>query len=168
LKNLQDQLAQLNENEIERTSEAAATKFANTFSAGMTAAMNTLFGGGSVQAFFASIGKALAGSGVTPEQLGDISGGVASGGLLISPPKKAPKKKTKKRASGGYMTPGALTLVGETGPELIVGGKVNSATRTSRMGAGAAGMNITINAHGAAANDPVLLARELGWQLATR
>jgi len=29
-------------------------------------------------------------------------------------------------------------------------------------------MNITINAHGAAANDPVLLARELGWQLATR
>jgi hypothetical protein len=168
LKGLRDQLAQLNENEIERTSEAAATKFANTFSAGMTAAMNTLFGGGSVQAFFASIGKALAGSGVTPEQLADISGGVASGGLLISPPKKAPRKKPKKRASGGYMTPGALTLVGETGPELIVGGKVNSATRTSRMGGGVAGMNITINAHGAAANDPVLLARELGWQLATR
>ena len=169
LKGLKDQLAQLNENEIERTSEVAATKFANTFSKGMNAAMNALFTGGSVQAFFASIGKALAGSGVTPGQLADISGGVASGGLLISPPKKAPKKKPKsKKASGGYLTPGALTLVGETGPELIVGGKVNSATRTNRMGAGAAGMNITINAHGAAANDPVLLARELGWQLATR
>ena len=168
LKGLKDQLAQLNENEIERTSEVAATKFANTFSKGMNAAMNALFTGGSVQAFLASIGKALAGSGVTPGQLADISGGVASGGLLISPPKKAPKKKPKsKKASGGYLTPGALTLVGETGPELIVGGKVNSATRTNRMGGGQ-GMNITVNAVGAAADDPMLLARQLGWQLATR
>jgi hypothetical protein len=72
-----------------------------------------------------------------------------------------------KRASGGMLTPGMLTMVGETGPELIVGGKVNSGTRTSRMGGGA-GMNITVNAVGAAADDPMLLARQLGWQLATR
>ena len=72
-----------------------------------------------------------------------------------------------KRASGGMLTPGALTLVGETGPELLVGGKVHSATRTNRMGGGA-GMNITVNAVGAAADDPMLLARQLGWQLATR
>ena len=72
-----------------------------------------------------------------------------------------------KRASGGMLTPGMLTMVGETGPELIVGGKVNSATRTNRMG-GAQGMNITVNAVGAAADDPMLLARQLGWQLATR
>jgi hypothetical protein len=65
------------------------------------------------------------------------------------------------------LTPGQLTLVGETGPELIVGGKVHSGTRTSRMGGGA-GMNITVNAVGAAADDPMLLARQLGWQLATR
>jgi hypothetical protein len=70
------------------------------------------------------------------------------------------------RASGGYLTPGALTMVGETGPELVMGGKVNSSSRTNRMGS--AGMNITINAVGNAANDPVALARELGWQLATR
>jgi hypothetical protein len=72
-----------------------------------------------------------------------------------------------KRASGGMLTPGALTMVGETGPELIMGGKVMSATRTNRMGGGQ-GMNITVNAVGAAADDPMLLARQLGWQLATR
>ena len=72
-----------------------------------------------------------------------------------------------KRASGGMLTPGMLTMVGETGPELIMGGKVHSATRTNRMGDGA-GMNITVNAVGAAADDPMLLARQLGWQLATR
>ena len=70
------------------------------------------------------------------------------------------------RASGGMLTPGMLTMVGETGPELIMGGKVSSATRTNRMGG--AGMNITVNAVGAAADDPMLLARQLGWQLATR
>ena len=72
-----------------------------------------------------------------------------------------------KKVSGGMLTPGMLTMVGETGPELIVGGKVHSATRTNRMGA-AGGMNITVNAVGAAADDPMLLARQLGWQLATR
>ncbi|MFZ4387479.1 MAG: hypothetical protein ACOYOI_04875 [Chthoniobacterales bacterium] len=72
-----------------------------------------------------------------------------------------------KKVSGGLLRPGALTLVGETGPELVMGGRVNSATRTANMGGGA-GMNITINASGAAANDPQLLARELGWQLSTR
>ena len=72
-----------------------------------------------------------------------------------------------KKVSGGMLTPGMLTMVGETGPELIVGGKVHSATRTNRMG-GAQGMNITVNAVGAAADDPMLLARQLGWQLATR
>jgi hypothetical protein len=72
-----------------------------------------------------------------------------------------------KKVSGGMLTPGMLTMVGETGPELIMGGKVNSSTRTNRMGA-AGGMNITVNAVGAAADDPMLLARQLGWQLATR
>jgi hypothetical protein len=48
-----------------------------------------------------------------------------------------------------------------------MGGKVMSSTRTNQMG-GAAGMNITVNAVGAAADDPMLLARQLGWQLATR
>ena len=166
LTGLQDQLDQLNENEIEASSEAAAIKFAAQFSTSMNTAMNTLFKNGSVQGFFAAIGKALTGSGVTPGQLSDISGGVPAAALTI--PKKAPKKKAKsKRASGGYLTPGALTLVGETGPELIMGGKVMSSTRTNRMG-GAQGMNITVNAVGAAADDPMLLARQLGWQLATR
>jgi hypothetical protein len=71
------------------------------------------------------------------------------------------------KVSGGMLTPGQLTLVGETGPELVMGGKVSSATRTNRMGGGQ-GMNITVNAVGAAADDPMLLARQLGWQLATR
>jgi hypothetical protein len=75
--------------------------------------------------------------------------------------------KVVNKASGGMLTPGMLTMVGETGPELIVGGKVHSATRTNRMGGGQ-GMNITVNAVGAAADDPMLLARQLGWQLATR
>jgi hypothetical protein len=75
--------------------------------------------------------------------------------------------KMANKVSGGMLTPGMLTLVGETGPELIMGGKVHSATRTNRMGGGA-GMNITVNAVGAAADDPMLLARQLGWQLATR
>jgi hypothetical protein len=62
-----------------------------------------------------------------------------------------------------------MTLVGETGPELLVGNQVMSATRTNRMGRRGGGVtNITINATGAAANNPQLLARELGWQLATR
>ena len=75
--------------------------------------------------------------------------------------------KINSRASGGMLSPNMLTLVGETGPELVMGGKVHSATRTNRMGGGQ-GMNITVNAVGAAADDPMLLARQLGWQLATR
>ena len=163
LAELRDQLDQLNENEIEASSEAEAAKFAARFSAGIEAAKKNLFDfkGGSVQAFFAAIGKALTGSGVTPGQLTDISGGVPAAALTI--PKKKP---TRKRASGGYLTPGALTLVGETGPELIMGGKVMSSTRTNQMGG--QGMSITVNAVGAAADDPMLLARQLGWQLATR
>jgi hypothetical protein len=207
LKGLQDQLAQLNENEIERTSEAAATAFAETFRKGFDSALTQLLNGGTVEGFFKRIGQTLGGSGVAPGDTKDISGGAGTAGGTIAPagwasrfgryfrgkPKgsfaasaigavigasqsdvykhrrSAPAGyKIQNRASGGFLTPGALTLVGETGPELIVGGKVNSATRTNRMGGGVAGMNITINANGAAANDPVLLARELGWQLATR
>lgn len=75
--------------------------------------------------------------------------------------------KIANRVSGGRLTPGMLTMVGETGPEMIVGGNVMSGTRTARA-RGASGTNITINATGAAADNPQLLARELGWQLATR
>jgi len=207
LTGLQDQLAQLNENEIERTSEAAATAFAETFRKGFDSALTQLLNGGTVEQFFKRIGQTLGGSGVAPGDTKDISGGAGTAAGTVAPSgwasrfsryfKNKPKGsfaasaigatigasqaavyahrrsapagyKIQNKASGGLLTPGALTLVGETGPELIVGGKVNSATRTSRMGGGVAGMNITINAHGAAANDPVLLARELGWQLATR
>jgi len=218
LADLQDQLAQLNENEVERSSEAAATKFADTFTAGMKGALDALFAGGTVETFFNQLKAVLGGSGVTPGSLpasvtagaGDAaallsgttgSGAPVAGGIktwnqrisefLMTRPKGShnasdiakvlgttqanvyahrnplPKGHTvANRASGGYLTPGALTMVGETGPELVMGGKVNSSSRTNRMGS--AGMNITINAVGAAANDPVALARELGWQLATR
>lgn len=218
---LQDQLAQINENEIERTSEAAATAFANTFSAGLNGALNAFLSGGTVTDFFAKLTAAMAGSGVTPGALpasvtagvgeaAAVVGGTTPAGvpaaartaslsewvvawLSVNPKvtKKKPAKesdigkafgvgrgavwkaggsfggKVVNRASGGMLTPGMLTMVGETGPELIVGGKVYSGTRTNRMGSGQ-GMNITVNAYGAAGNDPQLLARELGWQLATR
>jgi hypothetical protein len=225
LAELQDQLAQLNENEIEASSEAAATAFANTFSAGMQNALDAFMKGGTVTAFFASLTAAMQGSGVSVPGLpasvtagvgeaAAIIGGttqagtpVAGGGgptlaekiraqLLSRPERKSnnphlasdyakmfgvtqaqafaarPKPDLKghpfaNKVSGGMLTPGMLTLVGETGPELIMGGKVSSATRTNRMGGGA-GMNITVNAVGAAADDPMLLARQLGWQLATR
>jgi hypothetical protein len=225
LAELQDQLAQLNENEIEASSEAAATAFANTFAGGMQRALDAFMAGGTVTAFFASLTAAMQGSGVSVPGLpasvtagvgeaAAIIGGttqagapVAGGGgpslaqriraqLLSTNPRPAsrphlasdygkmfgvtqaqayaarPKPALKghpfaNKVSGGMLTPGQLTLVGETGPELIVGGKVHSGTRTSRMGGGA-GMNITVNAVGAAADDPMLLARQLGWQLATR
>ena len=225
LAGLQDQLAQLNENEIEASSEAAATAFANTFSAGMQGALDAFMKGGTVTAFFASLTAAMAGSGVSVGGLpasvtagvgeaAAVVGGttqagapVAGGGgpslaqkiraqLLSTNPRPAsrphlasdygklfgvtqaqayaarPKPALKghpfaNRVSGGMLTPGMLTLVGETGPELVMGGKVHSATRTNRMGSGQ-GMNITVNAVGAAADDPMLLARQLGWQLATR
>ena len=225
LAELQDQLAQLNENEIEASSEAAATAFAATFATGMDAALKAFLDNGKVTEFFAKLTAAMAGSGVSVPGLpasvtagvgeaaaiigGTTQGGVpvAGGGgpslaqkiraqLLSRPTRKSnnphyasdyakmfgvtqaqayaarPKPALAghpfaNKVSGGMLTPGALTLVGETGPELIVGGKVMSATRTNRMGGGA-GMNITVNAVGAAADDPMLLARQLGWQLATR
>ena len=225
LAELQDQLAQLNENEIEASSEAAATAFANTFAGGMQRALDAFMAGGTVTAFFASLTAAMKGSGVSVPGLppsvtagvgeaAAIIGGTTPAGVpkaggggptlaqkiraqLLSRPTRTAKNPhfasdyakmfgvTQAQAwaarpdpalkghpfankvSGGMLTPGALTLVGETGPELIMGGKVHSATRTNRMGGGQ-GMNITVNAVGAAADDPMLLARQLGWQLATR
>ena len=232
LKGLQDQLAQLNENETERTAESTAQKFADAFAAGLNTAFAAFLAGGSIKDFIAAITVGLAGgwnqgtpTGVSlpdvpsagvPEALGTVAGTdsngnpTPSGGGVVMTladwvnawlgqhpqyTNKAGKQaaasvigkafgvskaavwtaggaghfggRVKNAANGGYLTPGAFTMVGETGPEMIVGGKVSSATRTSRMGAGA-GMNITVNAVGAAANDPVLLARQLGWQLATR
>lgn len=209
LANLKDQLAQLNEDEIDRTSDAAAQAFADSVGKNLTAALDALLNGGSVGQFFAKITALLAGTGVTP---GDVAagGGAAGAGeaaAVVAPAKAMKdriaawlKKKSKgtyrasvigaalgesqanvyknrpslkgykveNKASGGMLTPGAFTMVGETGPEMIVGGaNVMSATRTKHLGA-QAGMNITINASGAAANNPQLLARELGWQLATR
>lgn len=75
----------------------------------------------------------------------------------------------RNRASGGLLNRAGLTLVGETGPELIMGGptgaQVMSATRTARM----SGAGVTLNVYPqTTADDPVALARALGWQLATR
>ncbi len=92
-------------------------------------------------------------------------------GATINPPKnlppvKKPKKKSnKKRASGGMLSRSGFTLVGETGPEMIAGGNVLSATKTARMN----GAGVTLNVYPqTTADDPVALARALGWQLATR
>lgn len=214
---LRDQLAELNENEIERTAETQAKAFANTFAGGITAAVDAFLAGGSVQEFFNRLTTALAGSGVSPGSspgsvptsgLGGaigVIGGTNPSGTPAAPPRVSWKSQIeawlkarrrgdynassiakdlrtsksnvwankpsvsgytiKNRVSGGTL--GAMTLVGETGPELIVGNKVISGTRTSRLG-GATEMNITINATGAVADNPQLLARELGWQLSTR
>jgi hypothetical protein len=213
LKTLQDQLRQLNEDEIEASSEAAATAFAATFATGLQAALDKLFGpSGTVAGFFTELNTLLTGSGVSAGTLpASLTAGVgeAAAGVITPVPSLASRissylrgkdkkktytatqiaaginpKSTKKavfgitgkeyggykianRASGGMLTPGMLTMVGETGPELIMGGKVMSSTRTNQMGGGQ-GMNITVNAVGAAADDPMLLARQLGWQLATR
>ncbi len=195
LAGLRDSLAQLNEDETERTAEKIAEKFGEGFKGGLEKGLAAFLAGGSIKAFFDSIAKGLAGSGVTPgalppellagvgEAAAIIGGTTRPGGVplrgptagLLTPAQKHKRlkghskhpKHGKGRVSGGMLTPGMLTLVGETGPELIVGGKVNSATRTNRMGK-LQGMSITVNATGAAANDPVILARELGWQLATR
>jgi len=212
---LKDQLAQLNEDEIDRTSEAAAKLFADTVGVNLTAALEALLNGGSVGQFFAKITALLAGTGVTPTDVsaGGAAAGVGEAAAIVAPAKalkdriadwlkkhgkgtaKKPVSyrasvigaqlgsdqatifknrptlagyKVENKASGGMLTPGAFTMVGETGPEMVVGGaNVMSATRTKHLGA-QAGMNITINASGAAANNPQLLARELGWQLATR
>ena len=87
----------------------------------------------------------------------------------INPPRNLPRVKRpprkKKRASGGPLSRAGLTMVGETGPELIAGGNVYSATRTARM----SGAGVTLNVYPqTTADDPVALARALGWQLASR
>lgn len=214
LTDLRDQLAELNENEVERTADVQAKAFANTFAGGITSAVDAFLAGGSVQQFFQRLTTALAGSGVTPGAVptaglggavGTI-GGTTPGGTPAAPARvswrdqitawlrsrrrgdynastiardlkttkanvwankpSVPGYTIKNRASGGRL--GAMTLVGETGPELVVGNQVMSGTRTARLGGRGGTTNITINATGAAANNPQLLARELGWQLATR
>lgn len=94
-----------------------------------------------------------------PAKGGDKKGGGNKGG--------GNKNKNKKgKVSGGRLTPGMLTLVGETGPEMVVDGMVNSASRTNRLGGGA---GVTLNVYPrTTADDPDALARALGWQLATR
>jgi len=83
--------------------------------------------------------------------------------------KKAIKDKKLKidynRVSGGRLSRNGLTMVGETGPELLMNGQVYSATKTARMN----GAGVTLNVYPqTTADDPVALARALGWQLATR
>ena len=69
------------------------------------------------------------------------------------------------RVSGGRLSRSGLTMVGETGPELLMNGQVYSATKTARM----SGAGVTLNVYPqTTADDPVALARALGWQLATR
>ncbi|NDB19071.1 MAG: hypothetical protein EB027_07430, partial [Actinobacteria bacterium] len=71
-----------------------------------------------------------------------------------------------KRVSGGRLSRSGLTMVGETGPELVMNGQVFSATRTARMGSAG---GVTLNVYPrTTADDPTELARALGWQLATR
>lgn len=70
------------------------------------------------------------------------------------------------RVSGGRLSRSGLTMVGETGPELIANGEVYSATRTARMGSAG---GVTLNVYPrTTADDPTELARALGWQLTTR
>lgn len=82
---------------------------------------------------------------------------------------RRPRRSSRGRASGGFLSsvPGSLTLVGETGPEYVTAdGLVLSGSRTQRMGRAG---NVTLNVYPrTTANDPVELARALGWQLATR
>jgi hypothetical protein len=117
-------------------------------------------------------GPAVSQTDSTAGVLGKTTGGIKVPGVPRPPKKKTPKKKTKGKASGGMLSPGVVTMVGETGPELIMasrsGMNVLSGTRTQRMGGAAGVTNITINAVRGAADDPRLLAREIGWQLATR
>ena len=79
---------------------------------------------------------------------------------------RSSRRSNRRRASGGPLSRSGFTLVGETGPELIAGGNVFSATRTARMNAAG---GVTLNVYPqTTADDPVALARALGWQLATR
>jgi hypothetical protein len=86
-------------------------------------------------------------------------------GALASDLRRNKIKVDYNRVSGGRLSRSGLTMVGETGPELIMGGQVMSATRTARTG----GAGVTLNVYPrTTADDPVALARALGWQLATR
>lgn len=78
------------------------------------------------------------------------------------------KYRVAARVSGGPLSRSALsmTTVGETGPELVMNGQVYSATKTAQMG-GANGVTLNVYPQ-TTADDPVQLARALGWQLATR
>lgn len=119
---------------------------------------------GSVQDFL----RSLLGVGGFTLDTGEVPlfGGQPSGSKKPTIPRKP---KSKRRASGGFLssTPGALTLVGETGPEYVTrDGLVLSGSRTQRMGSAG---GVTLNVYPrTSANDPVELARALGWQLATR
>lgn len=121
---------------------------------------------GGVQDFL----RALLGVGGFSLDTGEVPlfGGQPKGASKPTIPKK-PKKKGKGRASGGFLAsaPGALTLVGETGPEYVTReGLVLSGSRTQRMGSAG---GVTLNVYPrTSANDPTELARALGWQLATR
>jgi len=87
-------------------------------------------------------------------------------GALASDLRRNKIKVDYNRVSGGRLSRSGLTMVGETGPELILGGNVMSATRTARM-SGSNGVTLNVYPR-TTADDPVALARALGWQLATR
>jgi hypothetical protein len=85
LKTLRDELAQLNEDEIEASSETAAKVFAATFSTGLNEALNVFLNGGTVQGFFERLKTELAGSGVTPGALPtSVTAGAGEAAALIS------------------------------------------------------------------------------------
>ena len=120
--------------------------------------------------FAASVAAALAAAGIagafnpSPGDEGALMTPAAGNVKLPKKPKQPKNNKPKKKASGGRLTAGMFT-VGETGPELIMDGNVYSATRTARM----SGSGVTLNVYPqTTADDPVALARALGWQLATR
>lgn len=119
--------------------------------------------------FAAAVAASLAAAGIagsfTPSSGDEGAIQSPSGGGGGKKDDKKKKDKKKKRASGGFLSRAGLTLVGETGPELISGANVYSATRTARM----SGAGVTLNVYPqTTADDPVQLARALGWQLATR
>ncbi len=162
---------QRNDDIARSNNEAAAATYA--FSEGVRSLIDNLMNG--VISFSQFAGQ-LAGAGGPAVSKTDATAGVIgkTQGFKVPSVPKAPKKKkkTKGKASGGMLSPGVVTMVGETGPELIMasrsGMNVLSGTRTQRMGGAAGVTNITINAVRGAADDPRLLAREIGWQLATR
>ncbi len=98
--------------------------------------------------------------GLTDGELATVLNNASMKALL-----KKQKIKIKKAANGARLSRSGLTMVGETGPELLMNGQVYSATKTARM----SGAGVTLNVYPqTTADDPVALARALGWQLATR